>query len=38
MLENLKKLRTEAAISQKQLADSVGGSQQSITKYENHSI
>ena len=38
MLENLKKLRTEAAISQKQLADSVGVSQQSINKYENHSI
>ena len=38
MLENLKKLRSEAGISQKLLADSVGVSQQSINKYENHNI
>lgn len=38
MLINLKKLREEAGISQKQLAESIGVSQQSINKYENHSI
>lgn len=38
MLENLKKLRKEKAISQKQLADVVSVSQQSINKYENHNI
>lgn len=38
MLENLKKLRNEAKISQKQLADAIGVSQQSINKYENHNI
>ncbi len=38
MLENLKKLRAQAGVSQKQLADSVGVSQQSINKYENHNI
>lgn len=38
MLKNLKKLRTEAGISQKQLADVVSVSQQSINKYENHNI
>ncbi|MBE5780672.1 MAG: helix-turn-helix transcriptional regulator [Clostridiales bacterium] len=38
MLENLKKLRQEKGISQKQLADVVSVSQQSINKYENHSV
>lgn len=38
MLENLKKLRFESGISQKQLADFIGVSQQSVNKYENHNI
>ena len=38
MLKNLKKLREEKGISQKQLADVVSVSQQSINKYENHNI
>ncbi len=38
MLRNLKNLRENAGISQKQLAESVGVSQQSINKYENHKI
>lgn len=38
MLYNLKKLREEAHISQKLLADAIGVSQQSINKYENHNI
>lgn len=38
MLENLKLLRSAAGISQKALADSIGVSQQSINKYENHNI
>lgn len=38
MLENLKKLREEAGVTQKQLADAVSVSQQSINKYENHNI
>ena len=38
MLENLKKLREEAGISQKQLGDFIGVSQQSVNKYENHNI
>ena len=38
MLENLKLLRSTAGISQKTLADSIGVSQQSINKYENHNI
>lgn len=38
MLENLKKLRDEAGITQKGLADAIGVSQQSINKYENHNI
>ena len=38
MLENLKRLREEASVSQKQLAEAVGVSQQSINKYENHNI
>ena len=38
MLENLKKLREEAKVSQKLLAEAIGVSQQSINKYENHNI
>ena len=38
MIKNLKKLRGSKKISQKQLADIVSVSQQSINKYENHSI
>lgn len=37
-MENLKKLRIEHKISQKQLADVIGVSQQSINKYENHNV
>lgn len=38
MIKNLKKLRNEHGLSQQQLADSIGVSQQSINKYENHNI
>ena len=38
MLANLKILRDEASVSQKQLAEAIGVSQQSINKYENHNI
>lgn len=38
MLKNLKTLRMQSGISQKQLADVIGVSQQSINKYENHNI
>lgn len=38
MLKNLKSLREDASVSQKQLAEAIGVSQQSINKYENHSI
>lgn len=38
MVENLKKLRNKYKISQKQLADVIGVSQQSINKYENHNV
>lgn len=38
MIANLKKLREEAGMSQRQLADSIGVSQQSVNKYENHSV
>jgi len=38
MLKNLKLLREEAGMSQKALAEKIGVSQQSINKYENHSI
>ena len=38
MLENLRLLRDTSGISQKQLADAIGVSQQSINKYENHNI
>ena len=36
MVKNLKKLRNEHNISQKQLGEILGISQQSINKYENH--
>lgn len=38
MLENLKALREATGTTQKQLADAVSVSQQSINKYENHNI
>ncbi|MBR5479414.1 MAG: helix-turn-helix transcriptional regulator, partial [Clostridia bacterium] len=38
MIENLKKLRTKSVISQHNLASAIGVSQQSINKYENHSV
>lgn len=38
MLTNLKKLREDASVSQKTLADAIGVSQQSVNKYENHNI
>ncbi len=38
MLENLRRLREEAGLSQRQLAELVSVSQQSINKYENHNI
>lgn len=38
MVYNLKKLRNEMGISQQQLADVIGLSQQSINKYENHAV
>lgn len=38
MVKNLKSLRNRNKISQQQLADVIGVTQQSINKYENHSI
>ena len=38
MLTNLKKLREDASISRKAVADAIGVSQQSVNKYENHNI
>lgn len=38
MLKNLKELRNSERVSQQQLADVIGVSQQSINKYENHSV
>ena len=38
MVKNLKELRTSKGISQSKLAESIGISQQSINKYENHNI
>ena len=38
MLKNLRLLREESGVTQKQLAEAIGVSQQSINKYENHSI
>ena len=38
MLYNLKRLREQNHVTQQQLANAVGVSQQSINKYENHNI
>lgn len=38
MVKNLKQLRMQRGISQQKLGDYLGISQQSINKYENHSI
>lgn len=38
MVKNLRILRISKGISQQQLADVIGTSQQSINKYENHSV
>ena len=38
MLKNLKLLREVHSVPKKQLAEAIGLSQQSINKYENHSI
>ena len=38
MLKNLRVLRDEKRISQQKLADTIGVSQPSINKYENHNI
>ena len=38
MVKNLKYLRTRYGISQQQLAEIAGVSQQSVNKYENHNI
>lgn len=38
MVKNLKELRTQKHISQQQLANIIGISQQSVNKYENHSV
>ncbi|MBQ8922805.1 MAG: helix-turn-helix transcriptional regulator [Oscillospiraceae bacterium] len=38
MVKNLKTLRTKFRLSQQQLADVIGVSQQSVNKYENHNI
>ena len=38
MVKNLRKLRIQRGISQQLLADIIGTSQQSINKYENHSV
>lgn len=38
MIANLKKLRTKKGVSQQVLANVIGVSQQSVNKYENHSV
>ena len=38
MLKNLKQLRGEKKITQRQLGEAIGVSQQSINKYENYEI
>ncbi|MDD6988572.1 helix-turn-helix domain-containing protein [Ruminococcus sp.] len=38
MVKNLKLLRTNKGLSQQQLAEVIGTSQQSINKYENHKV
>ena len=37
MIRNLRKLRLTRGVSQQQLAQAIGTTQQSINKYENHS-
>lgn len=37
MIKNLRNLRLNQGVSQQQLADVIGTTQQSINKYENHS-
>lgn len=38
MVKNLRKLRINAGLTQQELADAVGTTQQSINKYENHGV
>ena len=38
MIKNLKLLRQKSSLSQQQLAEIIGVSQQSINKYENHTV
>lgn len=38
MIAKLKQLRQKAGLSQAQLAEAIGVSQQSVNKYENHSV
>ena len=38
VVKNLRTLRMSKGISQQQLADVIGTSQQSINKYENHNV
>ena len=38
MLENLKKLREKTGTTQRQLAEAIGVSQQSVNKYENQNL
>lgn len=38
MIKRLKELRQKKKISQQQLADIIGVSQQSVNKYENHNV
>ncbi len=38
VVKNLRKLRLRMGVSQQQLADVIGTSQQSINKYENHNV
>ncbi len=38
MIKNMKALRSKYKISQAQLADAIGVSQQSVNKYENSSV
>lgn len=38
MVKNLRQLRCKRGISQQQLAETIGFSQQAINKYENHKI
>lgn len=38
MVKNLRKLRISAGLTQQELADAIGITQQSINKYENHGV